>query len=171
MLNKFSRTLLACTATAPILLTYSFMIWFKKKSVIETISPLLIAIFLVIICMCLLKFAAKRLQITHVKIVAFSPEDGESLAFIIAYLLPLVTTSLEDINYSVFVLFFIFMVGMVLITNTCNTNPLLSFAGYHFYQVTTIAQITYLLITKKVLINVNQVTQVVKLTEYIALEV
>lgn len=171
MLNRFARTLLACTATAPILLTYSFMIWLKKKSVLEIVSPLVVAILLVTICICILKFASKRLQITHIKIVGLSPADGESLGFIIAYLLPLVTTSLDDINYFVFILFFIFIMAMILITNMCSTNPLLNFAGYHFYQVTTIGQINYLLITKKVLINVNQVTQVVKLTEYIALEV
>lgn len=171
MLSRFARILLACTATAPILLTYSFMIWLEKKSALEIISPLVIAILLVVICICILKFASINIQTTPIKVVGISSADREVLNFVIAYLLPLVTTSLDEINYSLFTFVFVFMTFIILITNTYSTNPLLSIAGYHFYQVTTIGQISYLLITKKVLINVDQVTQVVKLTEYIALEV
>ena len=171
MLSRLARTLLASTSVAPILLTYSFMIWTEEKPVLEIVTPIVIALFLVIICVCILKFATTQLQITPFTIVGLSPADGEVLNFVIAYLLPLVTMSTSDINYTLFIFIFIFMTFIILITNAYSINPLLSFAGYHFYQVTTEGQINCLLISRRVLINIGEVRRVVKLTEYIALDV
>lgn len=171
MLNKMARGMLVVTSTAPILLTYSFMLWVEKKSVFEICRPILIAILLVVLCMSILKFSTKYIQVTPFHITSIKSTDSGVISFFIAYLMPLVTVSTKQINHDIVTFIIVLMAFITWTTNSYSINPLLCMVGYHFYEVETRGNVICLLISKKILINKSDITQVVKLSEYIALDI
>ena len=59
--------------------------------------------------------------------------------------------------------------AVIMTSNAYHTNPLLGFLGYHFYEV-TIANVGYVLISKKNLHNIQGIRQVAQITNYMLLE-
>ena len=55
-------------------------------------------------------------------------------------------------------------------THSYHTNPILTFFGYHFYEVTTPQNVSFLLITKRDLRNTKNISTVVQITDYMILD-
>lgn len=183
MLNSILKILLVSTSLSPILLTY----WFAELSkayqeddatIKEFVSEhyhagieyLLPAIFLLICCLAIINVAKRRLETLPINISTIKTADRESLGFILVYLLPLANTSNAEINVSVLIFVAILFFLIVFTSNAYHFNPLLSFFGYHFYEVTTESGITYILITRKNITNGKKVKSIVQLSEYMILE-
>lgn len=171
MLNKMARGMLVATSIAPILFTYSFMLWIEKKSWLEVCRPIIIAILLVIICMGILNFSSKHIQITPFYVESIKPADSGVINFFIAYLMPLVTISSQQINHNTVTFIAVLMAFVTWTTNSYSINPLLCMVGYHFYEVETSGKITCLIISRKIIINKSDITRVIKLSEYVALDI
>ncbi|WP_315118151.1 hypothetical protein [uncultured Clostridium sp.] len=170
MLSKIAKVLLVSTSFSPVLLTYSFVLWLENKPWMNIISPLIITIGLLVICMCLLKFAGENIQIIDFNINSIKTADGEVVGFLVAYLLPFVNFASNEINKKVLIFIFILFFIVVWGTNSYHINPLITLLGYHFYEVTTSNNITFLLLTKKDLRNTTSIKKVVQLTEYMVLD-
>lgn len=171
MLSRLAKAMLVSTSFAPVLVSYSFVLFLEEKSLKIIMIPLIIAIVLAIICMCFLGKAKENMQVIDFPISSIKTADGEVLGFLAAYLLPFITLTSNQINtiilMYVFVLFFI----VIWTTNSYHVNPIISLLGYHFYEVETISNITFLLITKKDLVNTSNIQKVVQLTEYMVLDI
>lgn len=171
MLNKLAKASLVSTSFAPVLITYAFVLWLDNKSLYKVIEVILIAIALIILCVMVLKTAEKRLQVVDFPINSIKTADGEVVGFLVAYLIPFGTLASDQINEAVLIFIFVIFLLVIWSTNSYHINPLLTLFGYHFYEVTTINNITFLLITKRDLRNTSTVKKVVQLTEYMVFDV
>jgi hypothetical protein len=86
------------------------------------------------------------------------------------YLLPVLDIVKKD---NVYVYGFILIVFFVIIinSNTYHFNPLLSLFGYKFYEISSDGNMSYILITKKTILNINDVKKVVHLSNYMVLAI
>lgn len=64
--------------------------------------------------------------------------------------------------------FFLFIVAT---SHAYHFNPLMSVLGYHFYEVTDTGGVSYVLITRRSLHTARSAARVVRLSEYIILDV
>lgn len=165
MFSKLIQLILVTTSISPVLLTF----WFKEFSSswrwTSGLPCLIIAILLLVVLKFIIETAKRKLEIIPIYISEISNADKESLIFIFTYLIPL----LEIDSKMIFFLLILFFI-IIFTTNIHHFNPLLGLLGYHQYEVKLKEGTTFILITKKTLINVKQVKSVVQLTDYILLE-
>lgn len=172
MLGKLAKALLVCTSIAPVLFTVAFIEFREGNFWFSGARYVLIATLLALVCWAILHAASKQLQVLPFKISSASTADKEVLGFLLAYVIPLLfggTTNfsldLETVGF-VIVLFAFVVWG----THAYDFNPLMGVLGFHFYEVTNSQGISYVLISRKHIVNVKDVTQVVQLTEYVVME-
>lgn len=170
-MNKISKALLVFTSFAPILLTYSFVLFIKNSSIIEIMPMLLIVFFMTIICLSVLYYAKKHLEIQTFKINSIKTADGQVMGFLIAYILPILSITNPNIDMRILSFIIVLFIVIIWTTNSYHINPLLSLFGYHFYEVTTLDNVTYLLLTKRELRKTTSVKEVVHITEYMVLDI
>lgn len=116
--------------------------------------------------------ASRQLELHDVKVESASSADREVVGFLIAYILPLALASGTTFQVDCWAIaYLVGLFGLVVWgTHSYDFNPLLGLLGYHFYEVATDDGITYVLITKRTLVSVRQVTRVAQLTEYVLLD-
>ena len=166
MLRKLSKFLLVATAFAPVLFTYAALCLFDRQ---YSYSALLCAsaTWLLLFCLYVMRKVKLELSPKPVVIKSIKPADKELVGFILAYLLPLARGSGFETLPVIIALVVFFVVVMT--SNAYHTNPLLGLMGYHFYDV-VIADVGYVLVTKRNLHNISTIKQVVTLTDYMLLD-
>ncbi|MEO0233902.1 MAG: hypothetical protein ABIN11_02320 [candidate division WOR-3 bacterium] len=165
MFSKFIHVILVTTSLSPVLLTLWFKSFSKSWNFREGILYFILAIILLFILKLIIDLAKIKLEIIPVSIKEISIADNESVIFIFTYLIPLLGIEIHMVLF-LLVLFFI----IVLTINIYHFNPLLSLLGYHQYEIKLVEGSTFILITRKMLINSKQIKNVVQLTNYILLE-
>ncbi|WP_051506792.1 hypothetical protein [Saccharibacillus sacchari] len=162
--------MLVLTSFSPILLTYAFVVWVRGGSLTLISLITLLIVILLIGCIQIIKIAKEKLEVINFPINSIKVTDGEVVGFLVAYLLPFLSLGTDKVNGQI--LLFIMFIFFIVIwgTNAYHFNPLLSLLGYHFYEVSTAENITYLLITKKSLKNTKAIKSVIQLTDYIVLD-
>lgn len=165
MLSKFLELLMVFTSLSPVLLT----LWFKEFSqnweYNDGLFYLIVAVVLWTIAFVILQTSRKKLQLLPVKIESISTADKEMISFIFAYLIPLL-----EISYPLLFFLLGLFVFIVLTTHSYHFNPVFGLFGYHYYEVSIEGGTTFILMTKKTLMNTKQINSVVQLTDYILLE-
>lgn len=172
MLNRFAKFLLVATSLSPILgavavnklaLGNPWMDW----------SPWLVtALLLILICWLLLRYAAANAQKHKFRIAEFESNDKEVLAFLLAYLLPFISS--ENMAFEgqwltgAYILAVIFLV--VAHSGALHFNPVMGFLGYHFYGVKNGDGVPQLLISKTELRRPGVEIQAVRLAHHIYLQ-
>ena len=166
MLRKLPKLLLAATAFAPVLFTYAAVCFFDHN---YGVSALLCACAVWLLLFCLRTMERVKLQLSPQSVVikSIKPADKELVGFILAYLLPLARGSGFETLPLIIALGVFFLVVMT--SNAYHTNPLLGLVGYHFYEV-VIADVGYVLVTRRNLHNTTSIKQVVSLTDYMLLD-
>lgn len=170
-MNKLAKACLVTTSFAPVLVTYAFVLWLDKKPWQTIFIIIVIAILLMLLCINVLSIAKKKIQIVDFPINSIKTADGEVLGFLVAYLIPFITLTSEQVNGTVLLFIFALFILVIWSTNSYHINPLLTLFGYHFYEVTTSNNITFLLITKRDLRNSSSIKKVIQLTEYMVFDV
>lgn len=165
MFSKVIQVILVTTSLSPVLLTFWFKEFSKGWNFVEGIFYLITAVSLLIILKFIINVAKKKLEIIPISITEISNADNESIIFIFTYLIPLLAID----TYMVLFLLGLFFI-IVFTTNLYHFNPLLGLLGYHQYEIKLKDGPTFILITKKTLINSKQIKNVVQLTNYILLE-
>lgn len=170
MLSKFSIFMLAITSVSPVFLTYAFILYLEDKSFIKILIVISILLICMLICLFLLKYSRQKLERMRFQIKKIRTVDSDIFSFFIAYLFPFISLDSNNINESVLIFILFMFVIIVLGTHSYSTNPILILFGYHFYEVSTPTNVTYLLMTKRNLRNVKEIKQIVQISDYMVLD-
>jgi hypothetical protein len=169
MFSKIAKVFLVATAFAPVLLTLAFLEYIQGPHWWSVFLYGVVAVLLGLICKLLLVAAKKQLEILPFRVHSIKTADNEILAFVIAYLLPFAGVSgVVQTNILTFILVIIFAV--IWTTHAYHCNPILGLFGYHFYEIVTDGNITFILITHRTLRQCKEIRNVVQLTDYIVLD-
>jgi len=135
MLNTFATLLLVASSLSPLLGAVAVNQYTLDKPPSAWAPWLIIALLLVLICWGVLVYASKTGQKQKLKFEEFEDNNKEVLAFLLAYLLPLVSVkdTVADIHWltGAYVLVIIFLVFTH--ARAFHFNPVLALLGYHFY--------------------------------------
>ncbi len=170
MLNKATKFFFVLTSFAPVLFTLWFSKFSKNWHLIDGLWYLIITVVLILFCFLIIKSSEKYLEKITINIKSLSTSDKEIIAFIIVYLLPLINKYSLQINSKLLIFVIALLFISVWTTNSYHFNPLLGLFGYHFYEVTTEGDVTYILITRENLVNTKKIKTVVQISDYMLLE-
>ena len=171
MLNTFAKFLLVSTSLSPLLGAVAVNQFARGEPPIQWGSWLAVALLLILLCWLVLQYAAKNGQQHLFRIKEFERNDKEVLAFLIAYLLPFLSS--EKMGFAgdwltgAYVLLIIFLV--IAHAGALHFNPVMGLLGYHFYAVKNGSGVSHLLISKSELQRPGQEVPTVRLSHHIYL--
>lgn len=151
MLNFFAKFLLVATSLSPILGAIAINSISNDEEWWIWGSWLLAAVALIALCWLVLLHASKHGQEHLLTIERFESNDKEVLAFLLAYLLPFISS--ENMAFEgewltgAYIIAVIFLV--VAHAGAFHFNPVMGLLGYHFYGVTTPDGVSHVLISRK----------------------
>lgn len=150
MLNNFAKFFLVLSSLSPMLGAVAVNQFALGKPFVGWLPWVVIALLLVLICWGLLHFASTNAQKHKLKIEQFEDNDKEVLAFLLAYLLPLV--SVKDTVAEIHWLTGAYVLVIILLVFTharaFHFNPIMGLLGYHFYSLKNGDGISLLLISR-----------------------
>jgi hypothetical protein len=114
----------------------------------------------------------KNEEIQTLSVTSIRTADQEVLAFLVAYLLPLIAKDTLGIEGDIWTIGYVFVLIFVAIyhNNAYHFNPLLGLCGYHFYEIETEDGMSFLLVTRQTLRKQSLSTRAVQLTDYMFLD-
>lgn len=171
-MSRFGKLIFTATSLAPCCWAYSVNLWSNGAST-DAIIWLIIGLLLWLICWLIIVGAARWLSRQSFVTTKVKLADKEILAFLLAYLLPLLSSTPIAFKGDWMTAFYVYAVigACVVHSNAFTFNPLLASLGYHFYEIENDGSMTYLLLTKRVL-NTSEITlTTVKFSEYIMVDV
>lgn len=172
MLSKILKLFLVATSLAPVLLTLAFIEYRQGQFWWGGAAYLAAAVLLTAGCAGLLSGARRKLEILPFEIESATTADREVIGFLLAYILPLVLSQTGAVSLDSLTITFLLLLFAVVVwgTHSYDFNPVLGILNYHFYEVRTKGGIEYVLITRRKIVSVREVTKVVHLTEYVTLD-
>lgn len=168
-MSRLVKYLLAATAFAPVLLTYS-AVSLMNGDYCDAAAFLAACLGLVLACDGLMRFGTRRLATRSYKTTALETADGEVFSVLLVYLLPLITRDLATYNWAVWMLVTSLFCLVVATSHGFHFNPLLIFLQYHFYKVTEKDGIPHVLITRRRIYKVGETLTVVRLADFLLVE-
>ncbi|MFZ5354559.1 MAG: hypothetical protein ACOZCL_17785 [Bacillota bacterium] len=172
MINKLQKGLWILTGTAPILMAFS-IVWYINKGTYMTSIIAAAAAVLLLLSACIL-FSVIKIKLPHLEFNADSvtQSDGVIIGYIASYLMPFASVAFDDYNPYIFLAAALVIFLMKIRGNSPAANPLLFFVGYHYYEAGIENGIgNYLVISKKTIRNKNQIKNVIRITEYLLLDI
>jgi hypothetical protein len=168
MLKHWAKISLVATSLAPILLTLAFLAHMAGHNY-AAVGWAAGVVLLVAVASLILSAASHQLQVFPLEVGKLKTADREIVAFLLTYVLPLALVNLHDFSVDWRAIGFLVAIFAVVVwgTHAYDFNPLLGLIGYHFFEVESTDGVTYVLITRRVLNSVREVTKVVRLTEYV----
>jgi MFS family permease len=151
MLNWIAKFLLVSTSLAPVLGAVAVNQLALERPWHSWVPWLGAAILLALICWLMLRFSTKSIQRDRIEIKEFERSDKEVLAFLLAYLLPFLSS--KDMALTgqwitgAYIIVIIFWV--VAHAGAFHFNPVMGLLGYHFYAVKDNHGASFLLISRK----------------------
>jgi len=170
MLRRPYKLFLVSTSLAPIFLTLGFLAA-RKSQWLLACCWIGLVILIVSLTDRLIRAALQQLEVRELRIDSARTSDREVISFLIAYVMPLALTgSVKEVDgWSV--AFVVLLFGIVVWgTHAYDFNPLLGLLRYHFFEVKNKSGVTYILITKRKIVSVEQITKVVQLADYVLLD-
>jgi hypothetical protein len=171
MLSKVAKVLLVLTAFAPMLLTIAFVEWRRGEFIPWGATSLIVAALLSAVCYLVLIAAARQLEVVQCHVDSIRTADAEIVGYVLSYLVPLANLSNAPPDAVVLIFVACFFLFIVYTSHSYHFNPLMSVLGYHFYEITDSASVSYVLITRANLRAARSTARVVQLSEYILLDV
>ena len=110
-----------------------------------------------------------KLESLPIQIKKAKSADKEIMGFFVAYVLPILFKDI-NVDVSTVFVFICFLAFVIWGTHSFQVNPLLGLLGYHFYDVDSEDGISFLLMTKRKIVNVKNISRVVQLTEYLVVD-
>jgi len=174
MISRFLEHVFVMTSVSPVFLAIWMGKFIKTENYMNGLFWLLLFIILIPLSWGIIKFSEKKLEILPIRVKSVAPADREVAAFLIAYILPI----LSLVNLDLWTILFI--VGLLyvsmLTTSNYHFNPVLSlFFGYHYYEVEIEEgngeKTTYVLMTKKTIRNAKNIRKIVQVSDYMLMEV
>lgn len=173
MLNWFAKFLLVSTSLSPILGAVAVTQFTKNEPWTSWMPWLAVAIVMVIFCWGLLQYAANNAQRHLFTIKEFESKDMETIAFLLAYLFPFVSSNNMAFTDEWLTGAYIFAIILLVIAHAgaFHFNPIMGLFGYHFYAVKNQEGISSLLISKEELQRHGTEIQTVQLAYNIYLHI
>lgn len=172
MLSNFAKFLLVATSLSPLLGAVAVSQFARGEPALSWASWLVAAALLVFLCWAVLRYAATNAQHEVYHIREFQRDDKEVIAFLIAYLLPFLSS--EKMGFTgnwltgAYVLLIIFLV--IVHAGAFHFNPVMGLLGYYFYAVKNSEGVSHLLISKEELRRTGTEVPVVRLAHGIYLQ-
>lgn len=170
MLSAIAKLLLTITAIAPVLLVMALMAWLEDDGW-WSIGLFAGGIFLPGVGFLVFVRVQRHLERLRISVVAAEPADKDNMAVLILYLTPLLRLRLDDFNWPIWLATVTIIVILLSFSNSYPVNPILNLLGWHSFNARTNEGITYTLVTRTTLQNVNRSLTVVQLTDYLLVEV
>jgi hypothetical protein len=193
MYSPFIRVILAMIGLSPVLLSlyvvnlinnYSNLHFsFQLKSVsqvgidllnlLETHYLLIIFVFLFLLSRWLVHYAIRNLSVGRIEIKSLKPADTNFVQLLVSAILPFFKLVNHDFPDMVYIIGF-FMVAIVYgvaMKASYHFNLILKlFLGYSHYEVVTMGDVGYIMLTKQKLINKNMIKEYVSLTDHMLID-
>jgi hypothetical protein len=171
MFSKPIKYLLVATSVAPIVFVYWLVGVLRSKDLLNNYGLLIALLLLLVASKIIIEFASTHLEVRSINLKSVKSADHNIVSFLFVYLLPIFDFVKKD-DYYVWAFIVIIVFVVIINTNTYHFNPLLSLVfRYKFYEVATKGEITFILITKQQIINVEDVKKYIQLTPYVILDV
>ena len=174
MISRFLEHVFVITSISPVFLAIWIGKFIKTENYMVGSFWLFLFVILIPLSWGIIKFSEKKLEILPIRVKSVAPADREVAAFLIAYILPI----LSLVNLDLWTILFI--VGLLyvsmLTTSNYHFNPVLSlFFGYHYYEVeieeSNGEKTTYVLMTKRTIRNAKNIRKIVQVSDYMLMEV
>lgn len=171
MLSKIVKTYFVATSLAPVCFSLAYVSYQRGDFWPWGISCLAIALILGASSLKIIALAKSRLESLPVTVRKVKSSDKEVIGFFVAYVLPLLFAKIINVDIGAVALFVVLLGFVIWGTHSFQVNPLLGVFGFHFYEIETEDGISFVLVTKRKIVNAKNVGRVVQLTEYMVLEV
>ena len=150
-MSLFAKFLLAYTAMSPLLVAVAVEQLASNRPWTSWVWWLAAAALLVVLCHCLLRYARTNHEVADVEIATFERTDQELLAFLLAYLLPFVSSdNLLFTDQWPAGAYILAIVGAAIVhADALHFNPVMGFLRYHFYSITDAQGRALVLISKR----------------------
>ena len=168
--NTIVRLLWVGALLAPVLMVYSIDA-FLSKAFMLCIILFITSIFLIISFLVIWKSSINGKERFSFQVASAETADRESLGFIFLYILPLIRSSIVEINLLILAIILIIFVILTATGYDYHFNPIMRLMGWHFYKVNTKEGVTYTFITKEQLRNTVRDFRAIQLTEYVILDI
>lgn len=169
MLSVIARILLTSTAIAPVGITYAWVAWIQDAK--TTAFYILIgSLSLFVACLIVLLRARKSLPASKFKATSIEAADHENTAFLLLYVMPLFTSQFNSLDWQFWIPTVVIFAVITATGYNYHFNPMLGLLRWHFYKVTSLEGVTFVLITKKQLRAASTELTVGQLTEYMLLD-
>lgn len=171
MANELQKVLYNLSVAAPLLIVFSFVWLFQKRTWTVPIICIFIAIILIVCLLRSFSYGRKHFAPITIRTSEIAPNDGWIVVYIITYILPFTSLVIDDVNVLVFGL-----VGLVIalgaaFANTPIPNPILFCLKYHFYSVSAENGVTgYILISRRKLRKKQDLKNVNRVFEFLLLD-
>lgn len=171
MANTLQKLIYSLSATAPLCFTFAIL-WFIQKG--TCIVPMVCLSLSVLLFLFLKRFfirCERNLAVITIRVKDLSPKDLRVIAYCTTYALPFVSLVIDGLNVIVFGLVVTLIMAVILFANSVTFNPLSFFLGYHFYEISAENGVSgYLLLSRRSLRNVDQVTKVKRVFEFLLID-
>lgn len=169
MLSSIARFLFALGALSPVALTWAIADFGRRGPALPQALAIGCAVLLGLICYLVVNEASRRLTKVSFAVGEVKAVDNEVVAYVVAYLFPLLTPAQGLNSYSI--VFVLLVLAIVLSAAHAFTfNPLLTVLGFHFYEVKAASGVTYLMLSRRDVTDVKQVTHVARLSNFLMLD-
>jgi hypothetical protein len=173
-MSPIAKSLLVATSLAPAFGALA-LVAFQGGNRLFALGFVVAAVLLVLLCYLLRLYPERHSERRLLTITAVESTDKEALAFIIAYLFPILMGKFPNITqpeYWALTVYIFAVIGVTIYhTNAFHFNPVLACFGYHFYQVTADSGMKYLLIAHHIVRSQTPEILVTKLSDYVYMEV
>ena len=122
-------------------------------------------------CIKLIDYAKKKLAPVKYKITEASAKDGEMLSNTIAYLIPMITLTIDNVNYFMLAGLVVIIIILTLLTRAVILNPVLYLFGYRYYTIKADSGMGYTLITNKRRLNPEKIENLIEIFDEVYIEV
>ena len=113
---------------------------------------------------------ASRLSAIRVQVTDFKQRDGDSMSYIVSYVIPFLAVPFNGFAEGVALSIFFIVLGLLYVnSNMIQINPMLNLGGYHTYEITLDDGTIHALITNR-RISRGAVLSVIKAGDDILLE-
>jgi hypothetical protein len=152
------RIAFTATSLAPVLLVYAALFLFDGDPLfawsanrVWAIGCLLAIAACLYACHRILRFYSERVSSGPKKFDSLKVADKSAIAFVVVYSLPLITRQDMEIRIGALIVLFALLGVLIYHSDAYLINPLLTLPPfrYHFYEVTTKEEVTYVLVSKR----------------------
>lgn len=169
MLTRLAHLLLVATSLAPIALVYGVTL--LPGSRLEASLAIVCAILLTAVCFLLLQYLKRHGERQTLAVKRAKNVSRDILAFLIAYLLPLITRTDSRPNVLAAALVIFLLAVVIYRMDMLYVNPLLGILGFRFLEVIAESENTYLLLTRSDFVRGDREVRAIRIAMTIWLEV